>query len=111
MSYEAIEFFGVGGVAIMDRDNVAQITVLRDLSAVAVLNGAEAVKRSRCGSPAAKSPRHLVIVNVHLLFNTKRGDVKMCQLHHLMHRAHTVATAIKGAEYGGFLGISAAFMM
>jgi hypothetical protein len=101
VGYDAIEFYGAGGVPIMDRDNVAQITVLRDKAALTVHGSAETAKRNRSelSDSEVKAPRvshHVVVVNVHLLFNTKRGDVKMCQLHHLMHRAHEAAADIKG---------------
>jgi hypothetical protein len=64
-----IEFAGVGGVPIMDRDNVAQIIVLEDTAPTP--------------SGRTSAQRSIVVANTHLLFNPKRGDVKLCQLHHL----------------------------
>ena len=68
-----LDFLAAGGVPVMDRDNVALIVVLEDVR-----------------SDGAHLGRYLVVANTHLLFNTKRGDVKMCQLHHLMHTVHEI---------------------
>jgi mRNA deadenylase 3'-5' endonuclease subunit Ccr4 len=70
-----VDFLGVGGLAIMDRDNVALVVVLEDI---------------RCPTEVG---RQLIVANTHLLFNAKRGDVKLCQLHHLMHVVNELYSA------------------
>lgn len=45
----------------MDRDNVAQVVVLRERS-------------------ASSAPRTLIVANTHILFNQGRGDVKLGQV-------------------------------
>ena len=80
-----VDFYGAGGLSIMDRDNIALVVALEDVR-----------KGSR------HRGRRFVVANTHLLFNTKRGDVTLCQLHHLMHVVHQLyqQCAVHGAVHG-----------
>ena len=71
--------FKVPGVGLMDRDNVAVVTLL---------------KPGPTGQTARVAhPSHtcLCIGNTHLLFNTKRGDIKLAQLAYLFAEIDEVA--------------------
>ncbi len=71
-----MDFLGAGGSPLMDRDNIALVCVLED------------IRGPRHPIPPHAAPPHgrqLIVANTHLLFNIKRGDLKMAQLHHLMH--------------------------
>ncbi|KAM0053764.1 putative poly(A)-specific ribonuclease [Helianthus debilis subsp. tardiflorus] len=75
---EAIEFnkFGL-------RDNVAQICVLESLS-----------EKSSAGShpPASSEGRNKVVIcNIHVLFNPKRGEIKLGQVRILLERAYATS--------------------
>lgn len=131
-SYEEVKFYGVGGMmSLMDRDNVAQITVLKPRHAsdakpfhgpVMHHSSSSSTTTATVSSPGKKHKplmeavpsirsdgvsgdgtthvnRAVIVVNVHLLFNVKRGDVKMCQLHHLMHRVADTVSRLQ-AESG-----------
>ena len=60
--YDDLEFYRYDDDPLMDRHNVAQIGVLKELS----------------------SENVIVVANTHLLFNPKRGDVKLRQLEILL---------------------------
>ncbi|XP_029966836.1 protein angel homolog 2 [Salarias fasciatus] len=61
VSSNPIEFFRVGD-ALLDRDNVGQVVLLRP----------------RCAPPDSAS--FICVANTHLLYNPRRGDVKLAQL-------------------------------
>ncbi|ESQ41090.1 hypothetical protein EUTSA_v10012752mg [Eutrema salsugineum] len=65
------------------RDNVAQICVLETL-----LNSH--TKEIEV-SPSESCSRRVVICNIHVLFNPKRGDFKLGQVRTLLERAHAVS--------------------
>ena len=90
VSSTPLHFVNTGGLLFMDRDNVAQVVVLRDGQREGTPG-----KRPKVSGPST-SP-HLVVVNTHLLFNTKRGEIKLCQLHHLMHTVAATVAALRGA--------------
>ncbi|CAA7039745.1 unnamed protein product [Microthlaspi erraticum] len=65
------------------RDNVAQICVLETL-----LNSHT---KEDDVSPSESCSRRVVICNIHVLFNPKRGDFKLGQVRTLLERAHAVS--------------------
>ncbi|XP_021893481.1 carbon catabolite repressor protein 4 homolog 6 isoform X2 [Carica papaya] len=76
---ECIEFNKVGL-----RDNVAQICVLELLS--------QNHKKNMASSPTSSAcPKQVVICNIHVLYNPKRGDFKLGQVRMLLDRAHAVS--------------------
>ncbi|KAI3468303.1 hypothetical protein Pfo_024966 [Paulownia fortunei] len=68
------------------RDNVAQICVFESLNGQNNSNGASTLSTS--GSSA--SSNRVVVCNIHVLFNPKRGDVKLGQIRVLLDKAHAV---------------------
>ncbi|CAA0810636.1 Carbon catabolite repressor protein 4 homolog 6 [Striga hermonthica] len=79
---ESIEYIKLGL-----RDNVAQICVFESLSGQNNISATPTLSAS--GSSA--SPNRVVICNIHVLFNPKRGDVKLGQMRVLLERAHAVS--------------------
>ncbi|VVB14071.1 unnamed protein product [Arabis nemorensis] len=65
------------------RDNVAQICVLETLS--------NSQTKENEVSPSESSSRRVVICNIHVLFNPKRGDFKLGQVRTLLQKAHAVS--------------------
>ncbi|CAH2073064.1 unnamed protein product [Thlaspi arvense] len=65
------------------RDNVAQICVLETL-----LNSQT---KENEASPSESCSRRVVICNIHVLFNPKRGDFKLGQVRTFLERAHAVS--------------------
>uniref|UniRef100_A0A1J3JBG8 Carbon catabolite repressor protein 4-like protein 6 n=1 Tax=Noccaea caerulescens TaxID=107243 RepID=A0A1J3JBG8_NOCCA len=65
------------------RDNVAQICVLETLLS-------SHTKEDEV-SPSESCSRRVVICNIHVLFNPKRGDFKLGQVRTLLERAHAVS--------------------
>ncbi|KAK4435803.1 Carbon catabolite repressor protein 46 [Sesamum alatum] len=69
------------------RDNVAQICVFESLNGQNKNNAASTMSPS-CTSA---SSNRVVVCNIHVLFNPKRGDIKLGQIRVLMARAHAVS--------------------
>ncbi|XP_032818945.1 protein angel homolog 2 [Petromyzon marinus] len=67
-SWHAVEYYRPG-VSLMDRDNVGTIAVLQPLP-----------QEGTSSAPYAQFPPSVCIANTHLLFNPKRGDIKLAQL-------------------------------
>lgn len=66
------------------RDNVAQICVLEVVSRNATRN--------------TKAPlRRVVVCSIHVLFNPRRGDIKLSQVRRLLDRAHVVSSTWNNA--------------
>ncbi|XP_038711580.1 carbon catabolite repressor protein 4 homolog 6 isoform X2 [Tripterygium wilfordii] len=76
---ESIEFNKLGL-----RDNVAQICVLELMS--------PNCNKSRDASPTrSTTSKKVVICNIHVLYNPKRGEIKLGQVRMLLDRAHAVS--------------------
>ncbi|XP_010254297.1 PREDICTED: carbon catabolite repressor protein 4 homolog 6 isoform X2 [Nelumbo nucifera] len=73
------------------RDNVAQICVLESRSQ----NAAENESEASCSS--SKLVNQVVICNTHVLYNPKRGEVKLGQVRVLLDRAHAVSRSWNNA--------------
>ncbi|KAL8537061.1 hypothetical protein ACS0TY_012297 [Phlomoides rotata] len=80
MHEESIEFNKLGL-----RDNVAQICVFESVNAQNYKSGVSTLSTS----PA--SSNRVVVCNIHVLFNPKRGDIKLGQIRALLDRAHAVS--------------------
>lgn len=76
---EVIEFNKLGL-----RNNVAQICVLELLNQTCTQN-TSSLSTSSTGSSK------VVICNIHVLYNPKRGEIKLGQVRNLLHRAHVVS--------------------
>ncbi|KAI1288410.1 Protein angel -like protein 2 [Halotydeus destructor] len=74
-----LDFYQTNVSSLLDRDNVAIIVRLRPVS----------------GSP----DNHLVIGTTHLLFNPKRGDIKLAQLRYLLAELGKIAKTEAGGQY------------
>ena len=74
--YVDVEFYRYDEDPLMDRHNVAQICVLKELS----------------------SGNMIVVANTHLLFNPKRGDVKIRQLEILLKEISNVCEKFDGSD-------------
>lgn len=61
----------------MDRENVANIVVLKHNNTNH--NEAEIVGEVS-GESSIESSNHLIVANTHILFNPKRGDIKLAQI-------------------------------
>jgi hypothetical protein len=69
----------------LDRDNIGVIAVLDDLGPQQppeAAGGAKAGGEGRC----RRRRRVVVVANTHLLFNPRRGDVKLAQVEMLLRR-------------------------
>ncbi|KAK8655054.1 hypothetical protein V6N13_107646 [Hibiscus sabdariffa] len=66
------------------RDNVAQICVLELLSQSSPENTADPLKSSA-------NSNKVVICNIHVLYNPKRGEIKLGQVRRLLERAHAIS--------------------
>ncbi|XP_021746333.1 carbon catabolite repressor protein 4 homolog 6-like [Chenopodium quinoa] len=66
------------------RDNVAQICVLESLSPSQ--NGTQ-----MASSTSSESPNRVVICNIHVLYNPRRGEIKLGQVRTLIERAQAVS--------------------
>ncbi|XWS70841.1 hypothetical protein CRYUN_Cryun03dG0083600 [Craigia yunnanensis] len=66
------------------RDNVAQICVLELLSRSTHENPADPLKSSA-------NSNKVVICNIHVLYNPRRGEIKLGQVRRLLERAHAVS--------------------
>ncbi|PIN13577.1 Transcriptional effector CCR4-related protein [Handroanthus impetiginosus] len=73
------------------RDNVAQIFVFESLNGQNKKNGA------LTQSTSSASSNRVIVCNIHVLFNPKRGDVKLGQTRVLLDRAHAVSKLWDGA--------------
>ncbi|CAN6583617.1 unnamed protein product [Malus baccata var. baccata] len=82
---ESIEFNKLGL-----RDNVAQICVLEPIRQNSTKNTA-ALPTSSTGT------NKVVICNIHVLYNPRRGEIKLGQVRVLLDRAHTVSKIWNGA--------------
>ncbi|KAF8115869.1 hypothetical protein N665_0025s0312 [Sinapis alba] len=71
------------------RDNVAQICVFETL-----LNSHA---KENEASPSESCSRRVVICNIHVLYNPKRGDFKLGQVRTLLEKAHAVSKLWDGA--------------
>ncbi|KAL8063496.1 hypothetical protein ABFX02_01G029800 [Erythranthe guttata] len=67
------------------RDNVAQICVFE------TLKGPNKSNEASTPSTSSASSDRVVICNIHVLFNPKRGDIKLGQIRVLLDRAHAVS--------------------
>ncbi|XP_071916936.1 carbon catabolite repressor protein 4 homolog 6-like isoform X2 [Coffea arabica] len=76
---ESIEFSALGL-----RDNVAQICVFESLSQC---NSTTAPAPSK----SSKQAKKVVVCNIHVLFNPRRGEIKLGQIRVLLARAHAVS--------------------
>ncbi|XP_057960189.1 carbon catabolite repressor protein 4 homolog 6 [Malania oleifera] len=83
---EGIEFNKLGL-----RDNVAQICVLESMSPKGTKNTSLHSATSSSGS------NKVVICNIHVLYNPKRGEIKLGQVRVLLNRAHAVSKIWDGA--------------
>ena len=63
-----LEFFVDTDDILLNRDNVAQIVILK----------------SKFTTPRSDQPILIFVVNCHLLFNMNRGEIKVAQLYYLM---------------------------
>ena len=63
-----IEFFVHEDEVILNRDNIAQILVLK----------------TKFLAPMSDKPILLFVLNTHLLFNLRRGEIKAAQLYYLL---------------------------
>ncbi|KAL3616108.1 hypothetical protein CASFOL_040402 [Castilleja foliolosa] len=79
---ESIEYIKLGL-----RDNVAQICVFESLKGQNNSNGASTPSTS--GS--SDGSNRVVVCNIHVLFNPKRGEIKLGQIRTLLDRAHAVS--------------------
>ncbi|OAY82281.1 Carbon catabolite repressor protein 6, partial [Ananas comosus] len=70
------------------RDNVAQICVLESVNKGLVGSKSESILES---SDQSRQANHLVICNIHVLYNPKRGEIKLGQVRTLFERAYTVS--------------------
>lgn len=66
----------------MDRDNVGVVAVLEDLLGA----GEGGKKKKGKGQERRRRKRLVVVANTHLLFNPRRGDVKLAQVEMLLRR-------------------------
>ncbi|XP_010541622.1 PREDICTED: carbon catabolite repressor protein 4 homolog 6 isoform X2 [Tarenaya hassleriana] len=66
------------------RDNVAQICVLELLNSRTSKNGVTA-------SESSAGSHRVVVCNIHVLYNPKRGEIKLGQVRTLLERAHAVS--------------------
>ncbi|KAI3882393.1 hypothetical protein MKW92_040286 [Papaver armeniacum] len=77
---ESIEFSNLGL-----RDNVAQVCVFES-------RNQNSTDKVSADSPTSTSDANLVVVcNIHVLFNPKRGEIKLGQVRVLLERAHAVS--------------------
>ncbi|XP_057799433.1 LOW QUALITY PROTEIN: carbon catabolite repressor protein 4 homolog 6 [Salvia miltiorrhiza] len=67
------------------RDNVAQICVFESLNGRNISSGASTL------STSSASSNRVVVCNIHVLFNPKRGDIKLGQIRVLLERANAVS--------------------
>ncbi|XP_057860593.2 carbon catabolite repressor protein 4 homolog 6 isoform X2 [Cryptomeria japonica] len=72
------------------RDNVAQICVLQSKYVGTAQAGASYLESS---GQERKPVNRVVVCNIHVLFNPKRGEVKLGQVRVLVERAHAVSKA------------------
>ncbi|XP_074575261.1 carbon catabolite repressor protein 4 homolog 6 isoform X2 [Curcuma longa] len=80
---ESIEFNKLGL-----RDNVAQICVLESR----IISHADNETASFSKSSEQSSGASLIVVcNIHVLYNPKRGEIKLGQVRTLLHRAHAIS--------------------
>lgn len=88
---EEVEYL-VPGTRHLDRDNVGVVAVLEDLAGPREEEGegGKGGKKGSRGEEKGKERRRrrrlLVVANTHLLFNPRRGDVKLAQVQVLLRR-------------------------
>ncbi|CAD5190732.1 unnamed protein product [Musa acuminata subsp. malaccensis] len=80
---ETIEFKKLGL-----RDNVAQICVLESTIQSSVKNESASLLKS---SDQLRQANQVVVCNIHVLYNPKRGEIKLGQVRTLLHRAYAVS--------------------
>lgn len=85
---EEVEYL-VPGTRHLDRDNVGVIAVLEDL----LWGGGGGEGKGKVGG---RPRRLLVVANTHLLFNPRRGDVKLAQVQMLLRRLEVGAMKGRG---------------
>lgn len=79
VSCQPVEFYR-RGVPLLDRDNVGLVLLLRPRG------------------PAPPSARGLCVANTHLLYNPRRGDIKLAQLALLLAEISRVSRPLGGAD-------------
>lgn len=75
---ESIEFCKLGL-----RDNIAQICVFESLD--------QCMNRNTSAFTSLHQAKKLVVCNIHVLFNPKRGEIKLGQVRVLLSRAHAIS--------------------
>ncbi|KAJ8497978.1 hypothetical protein OPV22_008530 [Ensete ventricosum] len=80
---ETIEFNKLGL-----RDNVAQICVLESTIQSSINNESAYLLKS---SDQLRQANQVVVCNIHVLYNPKRGEIKLGQVRTLLHRAYAVS--------------------
>ncbi|KAL5559277.1 hypothetical protein UlMin_035488 [Ulmus minor] len=76
---ESLEFNKLGL-----RDNVAQVCVLESMNQ-------DCAKNAEVEHASSKGSNKVVVCNIHVLFNIKRGEMKLGQIRTLLGRAHAVS--------------------
>lgn len=85
---ETLEFSGLGM-----RDNVAQLCVLQSIVSGSVNEGIATESRT-----AGQGQSHCLIVgNIHVLYNPKRGDIKLGQCRTFLEQVHKLSSLWDGA--------------
>ncbi|KAJ7556842.1 hypothetical protein O6H91_05G100800 [Diphasiastrum complanatum] len=85
---ESIEFKELGL-----RDNVAQICVFQTVSK----ENFRSETYATTGGSTYMRTSHVVVANIHVLFNPKRGDIKLGQVRILLERAYSLSVLWGGA--------------
>lgn len=89
---EEVEY-RIPGCEFLDRDNVAILVVLQE-------RGREGRGERGEGGEGGGEGRKLVVANTHLLFNPRRGDVKLAQLQVLLARVQALRSRHPSADVG-----------
>ncbi|NXY88944.1 ANGE1 protein, partial [Alcedo cyanopectus] len=83
LSLSPVEFFRPG-LAVLNRDNVGLVLLLQPLLSQA---------------PALRAAPPLCVANTHLLFNPRRGDIKLAQMALLLAEIDKIARNTEGSYY------------
>jgi len=98
---EEVEYL-VSGCDYLDRDNVALVVVLQEREGEG--EGEEGREEGEGGGGGGggggEGGRKLIVANTHLLFNPRRGDVKLAQLQLLLARVERLQQRHPGAGIG-----------
>ncbi|CAI5531403.1 unnamed protein product, partial [Closterium sp. Naga37s-1] len=84
VDFQSIEFAAVGL-----RDNVALLTVLKLIGEHKEGEGVEELEEGE--ERDEENSSCLVLANIHVLFNPKRGDIKLAQMSRLLSAAHQLS--------------------